>query len=92
MNRFLADTLNFLNLILAFVIVAGFTLAAYRASSGSIPLTGLAALFGIVIAALVCGTIAYLALIERHLAILANGRSEMFSEPHRSYTRRDPVL
>lgn len=70
MNRLLANTLTYLNVAVAIIIVAASTLF------GTIALPVLGGLFGliggIILAALVCGTVAYIALIEKHLRKLAS--------------------
>jgi hypothetical protein len=76
MNNFLAKTLSSINALIAIVILA-FTLSGATAASalGGSSMFLVGAIFGgiagIVVAALVCGTIAFLALIERHLSEIA---------------------
>ena len=70
MNRVLADTLGFLNALLAIAIVLICALAGYRSPGlGGAGLL-LGAVGGLLLASVVCGLIAYVALIERHLAAL----------------------
>ncbi|MBI1620377.1 hypothetical protein [Aquamicrobium zhengzhouense] len=72
MNRLLADTLSALNGVLAIVItIAGFYFG-YRAAG--FPLGGgIGALIGFLVAALCCGLISYLTLIEGHLSRISIG-------------------
>jgi hypothetical protein len=79
MNRFLAKTLSTLNAVFALLIIviataSGATGGGYYYYSGAISLPGaiFGGLGGILIAALICGTIAFLTLIERHLSVLAD--------------------
>lgn len=99
MNRLLAEALNFLNGIIALVLVAGFTLGGYRVFP-FIPNPWnfiLGCVTGIVLAALICGMIAYVALIERHLSIIAksvnleHGSRRIFSADTSGH-RREPTL
>lgn len=78
MNRFLARTLSTLNAVFALLIIviataSGATGGSYYYYGSGISLTG--AIFGdlggVLLAALICGTIAFLTLIERHLSVLA---------------------
>jgi len=79
MNRFLARTLSTLNILVALVIIAVTTASGasgnghYYYYDGQISVPGaiFGAIAGIFIAAIVCGTIAFLTLIERHLSVLA---------------------
>ena len=77
MNNFLAKTLSSINALIAIVILAFFTLsgatgASVQGGSGMFAIGAiLGAIAGIVVAALICGTIAFLTLIERHLAEIA---------------------
>jgi membrane associated rhomboid family serine protease len=76
MNNFLAKTLSSINALIAIVILAfstlsGATAAAQGGSGMFIVGAILGAIGGIVVAALICGTIAFLALIERHLSEIA---------------------
>ncbi|MDQ0454851.1 hypothetical protein [Rhizobium paknamense] len=79
MNRFLARTLSALNVLLALIIIAVATASGatgnghYYYFDGQISVPGaiFGAIAGIFLAALVCGTIAFLTLIERHLSVLA---------------------
>jgi membrane associated rhomboid family serine protease len=77
MNRFLARTLSTLNAVFALLIIviataSGATGGGYY-FTGSLSLTGaiFGGLGGVLVAALICGTIAFLTLIERHLSVLA---------------------
>lgn len=83
MNRFLAETLSLLNGIIAVVIVLAGTYLGFRASYGNMFVSFLGAMLGIVVAALACGVIAYLALIENHLAKIAG-------QPARDYDAQRP--
>lgn len=75
MNRMLASTLSAMNALLALVIVLGCLLygATYDQAPGE--LTGLGAMLGliagVVAASTVCGLIAFMTLIERHLNYIA---------------------
>jgi hypothetical protein len=76
-NNFLAKTLSSINALIAIAIVAvstlsGGTAAATQGGSGSFVVGAiLGAVAGIVVASLICGTIAFLTLIERHLSVIA---------------------
>lgn len=74
MNRMLASTLAAVNVLCAFLIIAAFTIGGFgaAASQGAPSLLGLAIGFivGLLVASLICGTIAFIVLIERHLAFL----------------------
>jgi signal transduction histidine kinase len=74
MNKLLVRTLDFLNGFIAFFIIVPLTLAGIPVGGilGSI----VGAFAGTVIAALVCGVVAYLSLIERHLSTIAAASSE----------------
>ncbi|OWK23725.1 hypothetical protein AJ87_29200 [Rhizobium yanglingense] len=77
MNNFLAKTLASINaliaiVILAFITLSGATAASAQGESGMFVIGAIfGAIAGIVVAALVCGTIAFLTLIERHLSVIA---------------------
>ena len=77
MNNFLAKTLASINALIAIIILAVSTLstgAAASAQGGSgmfVVGAMIGAIGGIVLASLICGTIAFLPLIERHLSVLA---------------------
>ncbi len=75
MNRVLADTLAFLNVVIAVVIILIGALFGNRFITFAGDVVGLAigAVLGVILAALICGTIAYIALIERHLREIALG-------------------
>ena len=74
LNRFLFDTLTFLNGFIAVVIMLSFSVISwsYPELNGASPV-GLVvgALVGLAIAAFICGTISFMALIERHLRTIA---------------------
>lgn len=78
MNRFLARTLSTLNAVFALLIIVIATASGatgggyYFTGEISIPGAILGGLGGVLVAALVCGAIAFLTLIERHLSILAD--------------------
>lgn len=84
MNRLLASSLNALNGLIAILIIFGGVLFGLYGTSGSAIGLILGAVGGFLIAVLACGVIAYLALIERHLAKIANGAGTASS--------RDPVI
>ncbi|TCU10490.1 hypothetical protein [Rhizobium sullae] len=77
MNNFLAKTLASINALIAVVILAfctlsGATTASAQGGSGMLVIGAIVgAIAGIAVAALVCGTIAFLTLIERHLSVIA---------------------
>lgn len=90
MNRVLAETLTLLNGVIAIVIFIIGLAGGYRLSGGTMMGTLSGGFVGFVFAALTCGVIAYLALIERHLAKIAgSSRSSLGSAEH---ARRDPTL
>lgn len=71
MNKLLAQSLNALNGFIAILIVLiGAVAGLYGAAGSTIGLI-LGAIAGFLVAALTCGIIAYLVLIERHLARIA---------------------
>lgn len=91
MNRLLASTLEILNIVLAAGIVVvsmafftGFCTALGYSSSTSLII---ATIIGVVIAGVVCGSIAMIALIENHLRVIAEGQ-QMGSMP--IARRREP--
>lgn len=77
MNRFLADTLSVLNGLFAVLIVAGASTIGYQSSNVGGLILGFFA--GIIVAALACGVLAFLALIEGHLNVLAGGKAPKVS-------------
>lgn len=90
MNRMLAETLTLLNGVIAVVIFIIGLAGGYRLSGGTMMGTLSGGFVGFTFAALTCGAIAYLALIERHLARIAAGsNSALQSETAR---RREPTL
>lgn len=90
MNRVLAETLTLLNGVIAIVIFIVGLAGGYRLSGGTMLGTLSGGFVGFLFAALACGTLAYLALIERHLAKIANGSgSHVGGSEH---IRRDPML
>ncbi|MPR61285.1 hypothetical protein [Brucella intermedia] len=89
MNRFLAETLSFLNGIIAAVIVLAGAYLGFRASYGNLFASLLGAMMGIVVAALACGVISYLALIESHLAKIAGQPTHVRDNPP---LRKEPSL
>lgn len=75
MNRILFDTLTFLNGFLAVIAIAvgalmGWNMPAFATMKPVGLLLGSGA--GLVFAALVCGTLAYFALMERHMRRIAD--------------------
>lgn len=76
MNRFLASTLSALNLIYAVLItLGGIGIGAATADqSGAPALIGmvLGGIVGVLAASMLCGLVAFLTLIERHLSHLAD--------------------
>ena len=80
-SRLLAEALETLNPAIGLVIVAlggyfGFR-TAYWVGENLTFGAGLGALGGLIIAALICGLIANLSLIEQHLALIADDIEEM---------------
>jgi hypothetical protein len=80
-SRFLAELLETLNPVLAAVIVVaagylGYREAAYVGENLTFG-AGLGVVAGLVVAALICGLIANLSLIEQHLALMADDIEEM---------------
>lgn len=80
-SRFLAELLEAINLAIALVIIGFCSYAGYRyAFAANENLTfgaGLGFIGGLIVAALVCGLIANLSLIEQHLALIADDIEEM---------------
>lgn len=91
MNRVLAETLTLLNGVIAIVIFIIGLAGGYRLSGGTMMGTLSGGFVGFLVAALACGTLAYLALIERHLAKIA-GKSAPALDGEASPHRRDPTL
>lgn len=80
MNRFLAETLSVLNVAIALVLIAVGTIIGWRLTGTLMGAT--AGLFvGFTFAALTGGIVAYLALIERHLAKIAASPNKDRVEP-----------
>lgn len=91
MNRFLADTLNVLNgLIAVIIIVVSARLGMTTADDKILGLLG-GSLVGLLVAAFACGTISYLCLIERHLSELAEPRRG-FGKTNAASDRNEPSL
>jgi len=88
MNRLLAETLSVLNGTIAMVIILAGAYMGYQAPFGGFFIILFGAALGVIVAALVCGVISYLALIEGHLAKIANQKQESPS----SDQRREPSL
>jgi uridylate kinase len=80
-SRFLAELLEAVNPALAVIIAGGGTWVGYRcAAAQGENLTfgaGIGLVAGLVAAALICGLIANLSLIEQHLAYIADDIEEM---------------
>lgn len=81
MNRYLADLLADLNLVLAvaIVILGGLGGFGYARETGD-NLTfgvGIGLIVGVIVAAILCGLLAMLALIERHLRLIADDVEQM---------------
>lgn len=80
-SRFLAELLETLNPAIALVVMGTGSYLGYRwAYSGGENLTfgaGLGLVAGLAVAALICGLIANLSLIEQHLALIADDIEEM---------------
>lgn len=92
MNRALAETLSFLNGLIAVVIVLIGLAAGYRISGGSMLGALSGGFVGFLFAALACGAIAYLALIEHHLSVIAGDGGAGGGESFHPARRRDPQL
>jgi phage-related minor tail protein len=98
MNRFLFDTLTFINGFLAVIIIAGFTLQGWvnpYMQGAKVLGVIIGLLAGIAVAAVVCGTIAFLALIERHMRTIADrGPAPLVHPSDRllDYGRQEPRL
>lgn len=88
MNRILAETLSALNGIIALMIVMVGGYFGYLLAFGGIFSIMLGAALGMIVAALVCGVISYLALIESHLARIANQGLESNAD----FRRKEPSL
>lgn len=100
MNRFLFDALTFLNGVLAMLIIGLGVYVGLRSPSlaymqpfGLI----LGTLAGVTLAAAVCGTLAFFALMERHMRTIAEGvqntNTSFSRESAASYSnRREPSL
>jgi hypothetical protein len=90
MNRFLADTLSVLNVLTAILIIVGAAFWGYVAGGVWVFIGPIG---GMVIASLACGAIAYLALIEGHLAAMAEGPRTQSEQPRRGpQERAEPTL
>ena len=80
-SRFLAELLETLNLAIAVAIIGMGGWYGYRTaflSGENLTFgTGLGLVAGLVVAALICGLIANLSLIEQHLALIADDIEEM---------------
>ncbi|MDB5537517.1 MAG: hypothetical protein JWP26_126 [Devosia sp.] len=78
MNRLIFDTLAFLNAFIAVLLIGVCALAGWNA-----PLFFMAKPLGLIVgggvglvaAAVVCGSLAFFALVERHLRTIAEGQS-----------------
>ncbi|MDF1599727.1 hypothetical protein PZ895_08045 [Mesorhizobium sp. YIM 152430] len=94
MNRLLAETLTALNGLIAIAIIAAGVVIGYRLFNGSPFGVFFGGAVGVLVAALACGMIAYVALIERHLSKLAGAqRPASAPAPQTLPTgRRDPTL
>ena len=100
MNRFFIDALSLINSFLAVVIIgicalAGLSAPMLRSSQPMGLVLGI--LIGIAIAALVCGTLAFFALMERHLRTIAEGAQRSAGQPigrdaGSNSQRREPLL
>lgn len=90
MNRFLAETLSALNGVIAILIIVGGLYLGFTAPFGGLFSVIVGGVFGVIAAALACGVISYLALIEGHLAKMAGDRGDDFGD--RLSTRKDPSL
>jgi hypothetical protein len=94
LNRFLFDTLTFLNGFIAVIIILGAAVTGWSSPMfrGAPVMGGIAgALVGITMAALVCGAIAFLALIERHLHTIAE-KSQPDHGAAAPATRQEPRM
>jgi hypothetical protein len=74
MNRILFDTLTFLNGFIALTIIAVSTLVGWNHPlfAAAKPIGAvLGGVFGLTAAAVICGTLAFFALMERHMRTIA---------------------
>lgn len=71
MHRFLAETLSVLNATIGLLIIAAGAYFGYQSPFGGNTSIIIGIVVGVIIAAVTCGAISYLALIEGHLAKLA---------------------
>lgn len=80
-SRLLAEWLETLNLAIAVAIIAMGSWIGYRIAFANVENltfgTGLGFVGGLIVAALICGLIANLSLIEQHLALIADDIDEM---------------
>lgn len=93
MNRFIFDTLAFLNGLLAVITIAACTFVGYNGPlmASARPIGALLGLgIGIVTAAVLCGAIAFTALIEQHLRTIADAKSRAVY--HQGEPRREPTI
>lgn len=94
MNRVLADTLAFLNAFIAIVVIAACAYLGYRTITFAGQGVGLiiGAVGGLVLAAFVCGSIAFVALIESHLRTMAEGGVDRRAGSRHVPMRQEPSL
>ncbi|GEM_PF-1457243 len=93
MNRFIFDALTFLNGLLAIITIGACTFVGYNTPlmASARPVGALLGLgTGIVTASLLCGAIAFMALIEQHMRAIAEAKASVV--PHQPSARREPSL
>lgn len=86
MNRTLIGALDTINNLLAFIIIIGCTLAGFLAPMGrgeNVLMAVLGLIGGTVLAAIICGFLAILIEIEKHLRKLAMVQEKQSSIPSR---------
>lgn len=91
MNRMLADLLSTLNLLLALVIIVAGAALGFRwavATGDNLTFgTGMGFVLGIIAAAAICGILAALILVERHLRLIADDIEEMRARDARAVSK-----
>lgn len=84
MNRTLIGALDTINNLLAFIIIIGCTVAGFVSPMGrgeNVPMAVLGLIGGTVLAAIICGLLAILIEIEKHLRKLAIVQEKQSSTP-----------
>ena len=93
-SRILAEALELLNMTIGAVIVLlggyfGYRTADWAGENLTFG-TGLGLIAGLIVAALICGVIANLSLIEQHLALIADDIEEMRAREAGEIEDEDP--